>query len=95
MPRVSCSEKKDEIAESKAAADKKIEEARGESESNLLIAKAEAEAIRIKGEALADNPKVLVFKAIETWDGKLPQYFSGGQSPTDIFNLTPKDGESQ
>ncbi|PTS90411.1 SPFH domain-containing protein [Caulobacter sp. HMWF009] len=43
-------------------------------------AKGEAEAIRIKGEALRSNPQVLQQQAIEKWDGVLPKV-TGGSTP--------------
>ncbi|TON13997.1 transposase, partial [Vibrio parahaemolyticus] len=43
-------QRKNEVAQSKAEADKKIEEARGTAESIKLKAKAESEAITLRGE---------------------------------------------
>jgi regulator of protease activity HflC (stomatin/prohibitin superfamily) len=43
-------------------------------------AKGEAEAIRIKGDALRSNPQVLQQQAIEKWDGVLPKV-TGGSTP--------------
>lgn len=65
--------RRNEVAEAAAAADKKIQEARGKSESILLVATAEATAINLKGEALRKNPEILRLKAIETWNGTLPR----------------------
>ncbi|WP_299005709.1 SPFH domain-containing protein [uncultured Caulobacter sp.] len=50
--------------------------------ANAAIAKArgEAEAIRIKGEALRANPQVLQQLAIEKWNGELPKV-TGGSTP--------------
>ena len=47
--------------------------------ANAAIAKArgEAEAIRIKGEAIRANPQVLQQQAIEKWNGELPKVTSG------------------
>jgi regulator of protease activity HflC (stomatin/prohibitin superfamily) len=70
-----------EVAAAKAEADKAVEEARGVAESTLLKAKAEAEAIRIKGEALRENSKLVELSAIEKWDGRLPQFTGGGATP--------------
>jgi hypothetical protein len=64
-----------------AEADKVVEEARGVAESTLLKAKGEAEAIRIKGEALRENPRLVELSAIEKWDGKLPQLVGSGALP--------------
>jgi regulator of protease activity HflC (stomatin/prohibitin superfamily) len=70
-----------EVAAAKAEADKAVEEARGVAESTLLKAKAEAEAIRVKGEALRENPRLVELSAIEKWDGKLPQLVGSGAVP--------------
>ncbi|MEP7243639.1 MAG: hypothetical protein ABI885_08120 [Gammaproteobacteria bacterium] len=56
-----------EVAAAKAEADKAIEEARGVAESTLLKAKAEAQAIRVKGDALRENPRLVELSAIEKW----------------------------
>lgn len=74
-------QRENEVAQSKAEADKMIETARGEAQSRLAIAKAEAEAIKLKGDALKDNPKLAELSAIERWDGHLPQYMMGNTTP--------------
>lgn len=74
-------QRENEVAQSKAEADKMIETARGEAQSRLAIAKAEAEAIKLKGDALKDNPKLAELTAIERWDGHLPQYMMGNSTP--------------
>lgn len=69
-------------------ADKKETELRGaEADAAKAIAQArgEAEATRIKGEALRSNPQVLQQQMIERWDGKLPVYQAGAGSH--IINL--------
>jgi len=69
-----------EVAAAKAEADKAVEEARGVADSTLLKAKAEAEAIKIKGDALRENPRLIELSAIEKWNGVMPQ-FTGGSMP--------------
>ena len=44
-------------------------------------AKADAESIRIQGEALRLNPGLVDLKAVEKWDGKLPNYMLGNTTP--------------
>lgn len=39
--------------------------------------KARAEAIRLEGEVLEDNPEVLKLRAIERWDGMFPKMMMG------------------
>lgn len=70
--------RENEVAQSKAEAQKLIEAAKGEAESVRLRAQAEADAIAIKAKALRDNPSVLQLNAIDKWDGKLPVYMTGG-----------------
>lgn len=74
-------QRQNEVAQAKAEADKAIESSRGTAESNLTIARAEAESIRIKGEALARNPDVLRMTAIEKWDGTLPRMTGSAAIP--------------
>lgn len=52
-------------------------------------AKGEAEALKIKGDALAKNPKMIELEWINTWNGQLPTYMMGnGQSV--MLNLNNK-----
>lgn len=74
-------QRENEVAQSRAEADKVIQEARGKAESTLLVAKAEAQAIEIKGKALRDNPVVIELNTIDKWDGKLPVYSGSGAVP--------------
>ena len=70
--------RENEVAQSRAEAEKLRVAAQGEADARLTRAKAEAEAIAIKAQALRDNPDVLKLNAIEKWDGKLPVYSAGG-----------------
>lgn len=72
--------RENEVAQSKAEAEKLRVAAQGEADARLTRARAEAEAIAIKAKALRDNPDVLKLNAIEKWDGKLPVY-SAGSAP--------------
>ena len=85
-------QRQNEVAQAKAEADKKIEEARGVAESHIInanakatgviaMAEAEAQAISIKGKALKNNPDLLELSAIEKWDGTLPRFTGGGAIP--------------
>ena len=40
-------------------------------------AQGEAEALRIKGQSVASNPKIVELEWINKWDGKLPTYMLG------------------
>lgn len=66
------------------AARNKLEQIKFESEQAIAAAKGKAEAQRIEGEALRANPSVIDLRAIEKWDGKLPQYMTGA---TPFVNL--------
>ena len=52
--------------------------ARGVADANLIQATAEAESIRIRGEALRQNPGVIQLQLIEKWNGVSPQIVGGG-----------------
>ena len=58
-----------QVAVAKAQADAKIEEARGQAEANRLIA-----------QSIAASPGVVQLRAIEKWDGKMPQV-TGSATP--------------
>lgn len=44
----------------------------------ITQSQGEAEALRIKGQSVASNPKIVELEWIDKWDGKLPQYMFGG-----------------
>ena len=85
--------RENEIAQTKAEAQKAIEQARGEAESARLsaqgaadakvaLAKGEAESITLRGDALRKNPEIMQLEAINKWSGTLPTYMtSGTQTP--------------
>lgn len=50
-------------------------------------AKAEAESIRIQAEALKQNQDLVKLKAVEKWNGQLPQYMLGNSVP--FINVSP------
>ena len=75
---------RNEVEREKAEADKKIEQARGRAQSRLLEAQAEADSIKIEAaaraqaitieaQALQGNPAILKLRAIEKWNGAMPQ----------------------
>ena len=91
--------RENEVAQSKAEAQKLSEEQKGVAESTRLRAQAEADAIAIKAKAEADaievkakalrsNSDVIVLNAIEKWDGKLPQMMTGA-SPLPMIQVNP------
>ncbi len=74
-------QRENEVAAAKAEADKAIETARGESQSKILVAQGEAEAIRIKGDALRQNPNLVQLMWVEKWDGVMPTHQLGNATP--------------
>ena len=68
------------------AAENKLKQIEFEAQQAVASAKGKAEAQRIEGEALRANPEVLELRAVEKWDGKLPQYMTGGQT-TPFINI--------
>lgn len=75
----------------KIEADQVRTAAQGQADAKLMNAKAEAESIKIQGEALKMSTQVVSLRLIEKWDGKLPT-ISGQQNPflliSGIENLT-------
>ena len=57
-------------------------EVQAEIEKNIAIekAKGEAEALRIKGQSIVTNPKIIQLEWIQKWDGKLPTYMLSDKS---------------
>lgn len=78
-------QKQQEIEQAKADALKAQAVAEGEANAKLTLARADAEAIRLRGEAIRNNPSVVELNAIEKWNGQLPQITSGA---TPFVNLT-------
>ncbi|ENF5578390.1 hypothetical protein ABRS57_002873, partial [Escherichia coli] len=52
--------------------------ATGQADAIRTKAQAEADAIRLRGEALRQNPGVVELEAINKWNGTLPQYMTSG-----------------
>jgi prohibitin 2 len=51
-----------------------------EADTAIIRAKGEAEAIRLRGEAVRDNPGLVQLQIVEKWDGKAPLVVGGGNS---------------
>jgi regulator of protease activity HflC (stomatin/prohibitin superfamily) len=74
------------VTQAHGAAEATREKAQGEADALLIRARAEAKAnetIR-----LSVSPTVLQYRALEHWDGKLPQYNGGGQIPMLTIDAT-------
>lgn len=73
-------QRRNEVEQAKAEAEKARQTAQGEADAKLTLAKADAESIRIRGEALRDNPSLVELNAVDKWNGVLPTYMFGGNS---------------
>jgi prohibitin 2 len=64
-----------------------LQQAQVEAEKKVASAKGEAEAISIRGDALAKNPAVIELELINKWDGKSPETLvtSGGNGAGSII----------
>lgn len=63
------------------AAKNKLEQTKYEAQQQIESAKGKAEALRIEGDALRANQQLLELRAIEKWNGDVPQYWGGGAIP--------------
>ena len=61
------------------AAQAKVAQATAEANQQIALARGEAESIKIRGEALRQNPEVARLQAINKWNGVLPTVVGGGQ----------------
>src|SRR5712691_6275455 len=80
-----------ELQRQQTLAKAKVAEAEGDAQSTLVRAKAQAEANKLLQEAL--TPLLIQNKAIERWNGTLPQFTGGG--PVPFLNLKDFDGEGR
>lgn len=62
------------------------EEIREKKEQAILTAQGDAEAMRIKANALSSNPKLVEFEAVQKWNGVLPTMMTGNSTP--FINLS-------
>ena len=59
------------------AAQAQVATVQAEAQQRIAQAEGEAKAIQVQGDTLRSNPAVLQLRAIEKWDGHLPQVTSG------------------
>lgn len=62
------------------AAQAQVATVEAQARQRVAFAEGEAKAIDTQGAALRSNPEILRLRAVEKWDGKLPQV-SGGATP--------------
>jgi prohibitin 2 len=68
------------VQEQEAARSKFLQQrAQIEADTVLIQAKGEAESIRIRGQALKDNPTFVDLKIVDRWDGLTPLVIGGGE----------------
>jgi regulator of protease activity HflC (stomatin/prohibitin superfamily) len=75
-----------ELQRQQTLAKAKVAEAEGDAQATLVKARAQAEANRLLQETL--NPLLVQSKAIDRWNGILPQFSGSGTVP--FVNLTPE-----
>lgn len=80
-------EQKQKVAIAEAEANAKKAEADGIAYSNLKIATAQADALKVQGNALAQNPNVLELRRVEVEMEKAQKW--NGALPTSIYAGTP------
>jgi regulator of protease activity HflC (stomatin/prohibitin superfamily) len=83
------------IAQAHGAAEAARQKAQGEADALIIRTKAEAETriTQAQSQAKSNNtlnssltPQVIQYKALDTWDGKLPVY-QGGSTPVPMINM--------
>ena len=79
-----------ELQRQQTLAKAKVAEAEGEAQSTLVKAKAQAEANSLLQQTL--SPLLIQNKAIERWNGTLPQFTGGGAVP--FLNLKDMGGDA-
>lgn len=62
-----------------------VAKAKGEADSALLKAEADAKAIKVRGQALRENPAVVQLQLVEKWNGVSPTIVAGGASGTSLL----------
>lgn len=63
-----------------------------EAKQTIETAKADAEAMKIKSQALAQNKGLVQFEIAQKWDGKLPVYMMGSSIPLlDLKGINGKE----
>ncbi len=86
----------DNAVEAKVVAIQKADQARNETVSVqerakqvVITANADAQAMKIKSDALSQNQNLVAYEAVKKWDGALPHYMTGG-APLPFLNVTQK-----
>lgn len=72
-------ESKQTAVQSALKAENDLKRIQIEAQQKIETAKADAESIKIQGEALKDNNGLVQLKMVEKWNGQLPYYMGGGE----------------
>lgn len=56
----------------------KVATARAQSEAMVARAQGKAQSLKIEQEAIQNSPQIVELRAVEKWDGHLPQYMTAG-----------------
>ena len=78
--------------QSALAAKNKLEQIKFEAEQRVAEAKGKAEAITIESNALRSNPQILEMRALEKWNGTLPQVTGGAVPFISLPSAAPAAG---
>jgi prohibitin 2 len=69
------------VQEQEASKSKYLQQrAQIDADTGVIKAKGEAESIRIRGQALKDNPAFVDLKIVDKWDGLTPLVIGGGEN---------------
>lgn len=74
-------------AQNALAAANQTETIKQQAQQRVISAQAEAQSMKIRADALSQNPKLVEWEAVQKWDGRLPTYSMGGTTP--FINMTP------
>jgi len=65
----------------------KTEQIKQEANQRVITATAEAQSMKIRADALTQNPKLVAWEAVQKWNGVLPVYMLSGAMPfLDVTN---------
>lgn len=94
IPAVGFSADFDKAVENKVIAIQSAEQARNktvqineQAKQTVISAQADAQAMKIKSEALSQNQNLVAYEAVQHWDGKLPQTVFMGDKQIPLVNM--------
>lgn len=95
MVDVSFTKEFDQAVEAKVIAIQKAEQARNntvtvseQAKQAVITAQGDAQAMKIKSDALSQNQNLVAYEAVQRWNGKLPEtVYMGSGSPVPFLNV--------